>query len=97
MYTSGRTVKSKGRKPTTTVSATRDARRIVQRIMPGVGATVNSRISWDSKADCEIVETTVTFPHMHAAISDLRDALHALPGMRDFRTESARMTFSRTV
>lgn len=81
----------------TVTQATSQARRHVDRIMPGVMATVDSRTSYDLKADVPIVITTVTFPHMHAGISDLRAALHALPGMRDFKTESARMTFTRTI
>lgn len=80
MYTSGRTVKSKTRKPTTQVSATRDARRIVEKLMPGVGATVNSRTSWDLKADRPTVVTTVTFPRDHEQRLTLGACLVTLPG-----------------
>jgi hypothetical protein len=100
MYTSGRSVKSTARKLATGLTvqkATRDARRCVEAHMPGVGATVTSNPSWDFDADKAIISTTVTFPHMHAGISDLRAALHSLPGIRDIRTESSRITITRTV
>lgn len=99
MYTSGRTVKSsKGRKPTTTVSATRDARRIVQKLMPGVGATVNSRVGWDLDANRETVVTTVTFPPNHKSAFDLWTALIALPNATNAgHRDSCRMVVTRTV
>src|SRR4051812_13286108 len=99
-YTSGRTVKSPARKPATGLTvqkATRDARRCVEAHIPGVGATVDSRNSWDLGADVAVIATVVTFPHMHPGISDLRAALHSLPGIRDIRTETARITITRTV
>lgn len=99
-YISGRSVKSTARKLNTGLTvqkATRDARKCVEATMPGVGATVTSNPSWDFDADKAIISTTVTFPHMHAGISDLREALHSLPGIRDIRTESSRITITRTV
>jgi hypothetical protein len=100
MYTSGRTVRSTAGKLNTGLTvqkATRDARRCVETHMSGVGATVSSNNSWDLDADVAVVATTVTFPRMHAGISDLREALHSLPGIRDIRTEASRITITRTV
>lgn len=76
--------------------ATRQARAIVDRVMPGVMATVESRSSHDLQADVPIVITTVTFPRMHDGISDLRAALHSLTGIRDIKTECSSITITRT-
>lgn len=76
--------------------ATRQARAIVDRVMPGVMATVESRSSHDLQADVPIVITTVTFPRMHDGISDLRAALHSLTGIRDIKTADSSITYSRT-
>lgn len=84
-------------KPLSIPQATRQARKHVDALMPGVLATVESKLSHDLAADVAIVRTTVTFPHMHPAISELHAALRSLSGIRDFRTDSARMTFTRTV
>lgn len=62
--------KSKARKQNlglTVTQATSQARRHVDKIMPGVMATVDSRTSYDLKADVPIVITTITFPRNHAA------------------------------
>lgn len=55
--------------PILTVSkATTQARRIVDKVMPGVMATVDSRGSWDLDADVQVVITMITFPqNAHAA------------------------------
>jgi hypothetical protein len=100
MYTSGRTVKSTARKLNTGLTvqkATRDARRCVEAHMSGVGATVSSSNSWDPGADVATIATVVTFPHMHAGVSDLREALHSLPGIRDIQTGASRITITRAV
>lgn len=46
----------------TVTAATSQARRIVDRVMPGVMATVESKLSHDLATDTPIVITTVTFP-----------------------------------
>jgi hypothetical protein len=46
----------------TVSKATSQARRAVDRIMPGVMATVESKLSHDLKADTALVVTTITFP-----------------------------------
>lgn len=68
-YTSGRTVKSAARKPAglTVAKATADARKVVNRVMPGVNTTVDSRLSHDLDTDTPTVITTITFPRGHAA------------------------------
>jgi hypothetical protein len=76
--------------------ATRQARRHVDAIMPGVMATVESRLSHDLDTDTPTVVTTVTFPRMHPAISELRLALTGLRGQRDTRTDADRITITRT-
>jgi hypothetical protein len=80
----------------TVQQATRQARRHVDALMPGVMATVDSNLTADPVTYASIVRTVVTFPHMHAAISELRAALHSLPGIRDIRTDSTRITITRT-
>lgn len=81
MYTSGRTVKSrKAPKPTTVASATRDARRLVERCIPGMGATVTSNPHWDIRAERESVRTVITYPATVDA-SDLACAVEGMPGV----------------
>lgn len=46
----------------TIAKATSQARRIVNRVMPGAMATVESRHSWDAATDRQTVVTTITFP-----------------------------------
>lgn len=94
-----RTVKSRAAKQNTGLTvtlATSQARKHVNAIMPDVLATVDSKLSHDLATDTPIVITTVTFPRGHEGISDLRAALHSLPGIRDIRTESSRITITRT-
>jgi hypothetical protein len=76
--------------------ATKQARRHVDKLMPGVGATVESKLSHDLDTDTPTVITVVTFPHMHSAISELRAALHSLPGIRDMATADSSIRFTRT-
>ena len=59
--------------------ATSQARRHVDRLMPGVLATVDSRLSHDLETDTPLVVTTVTFPRGHAARHLLGAALTAMP------------------
>jgi len=56
------TTKTAARKELTIQQATREARRLVDKIMPGVGATVESRGSYDLKTDTPLIITRVTFP-----------------------------------
>lgn len=76
--------------------ATKQARRYVDKLMPSVLATVESQGSWDLDTDTPIMITTVTFPHMHSAISELRAALRSLPGIRDMTTADSSIRFTRT-
>lgn len=49
----------------TVPQATKQARRHVDRLMPGVMATVESKLSHDLATDTPLVITTVTFPRNH--------------------------------
>jgi len=78
-----RTVKSNAKRQNlglTVPVATRQARKIVDAVMPGVMATVESKLSHDMATDTATVVTTVTFPAGHPNVFELGDALHALPG-----------------
>jgi len=73
-----RTVKSNAKRQNlglTVPVATRQARKIVDAVMPGVMATVESKLSHDMTTDTATVVTTVTFPAGHpnapALFSDL--------------------------
>jgi hypothetical protein len=60
-----RTVKSNAKRQNvglTVPVATRQARKIVDQVMPGVAATVESKLSHDLATDTATVVTTVTFP-----------------------------------
>lgn len=95
-----RAVKSKGGKQDlglTVQKATREARTIVDKIMRGVNATVESKQTAEVSTLIPVISTTVTFPRMHESISDLREELCTLTGLRDMRTECSSITFTRTV
>jgi transglutaminase/protease-like cytokinesis protein 3 len=100
MYTSGRTVKSRAAKQDlglTPVKATREARKLVQRIMPNAFATIESKLSYDFEANTATVVTTITFPADHEAAFTLWTNLAALPGaIGSGSRNSARMTVTRT-
>lgn len=63
----------------TITKATAQARRLVDKLMPGVGTTVESKGSWDLDTDTAIMITTVTFPANDIRGMDLYNALCALP------------------
>lgn len=99
-YTSGRTVKSTARKldaGLTVQKATRDARRCVEVTVPGVGATVNSRIGWDTALDRQTVVTTVTFPANQAGRTGLALLLADLSGVISRTVADSSITITRTV
>ena len=97
MYQSGRTVKSTARKPAglTVQKATRDARRCVEKTVPGVIATVNSRTSWDLAAGTGTVITVVTFPRGHVGSAALAAMLIDLPGVMASTTADSSVTITR--
>ena len=83
----------------TVSQATSQARRIVNRIMPGAGATVDSRNCWDQVADVQVVITTVTFPAIIAATvkTALYIELATLAGnVRQTNADSS-VTITRTI
>jgi len=75
----GMTTKTKSRE-LTIQQATREARRLVDKTIPGVGATVESRGSWDSKTDTMLMITTITFPRNQYGVTGLDLLIAALPG-----------------
>lgn len=81
-YQSGRTVKSPAAKPTTVASATRDARRIVNRLYPApwnAGVTVDSSRKADPQTLAVRIRTVVTFPASLPSPSTLALELYGLP------------------
>lgn len=74
--------KTKTPAPLTATKATSQARRHVDAIMPGVGATVESKLSHDLATDTPTVVTTITFPAGQAGRTGLALMLETLPGFR---------------
>lgn len=101
MFTSGRTVASPARKPTTIASATRDARRIVNRLYPAppwnVGLTVESRGTANPRTLAAQVRTTVTFPAGQPGKEQLALDLYSLPGVVAVESTDVAVTITRTV
>lgn len=97
-YTSGRTVKSsKAAKPSNRVAATREARRLVTRYLPGVaGVTVDSYGSADLATLASQIRTVITFPET-ADASDLACAVERLPGVVRTSWTSVAITIVRAV
>jgi hypothetical protein len=82
--------------PLTVTKATSQARRIVDRIMPGMMATVDSKLSHDLATDTATVITTVTFPENADGQRDLFRALETLSGAESTTWGIARITVERT-
>ena len=76
--------------------ATKQARRHVDKLMPGVGATVESKLSHDLDTDTPIVITMVTFPRGHVARHVLMVNLTTLPGYRSSIDDDSSIRFTRT-
>jgi len=83
-------------KSLTIKQATSQARRHVDRIMPGVGATVDSRLSHDLASDTPTIITMITFPEHHAAGVALMDALDVNLNPIAITAGSASVTITRT-
>lgn len=64
--------------PLQIATASRQVRKVVNRIMPGVNATVESRTSHDLETDTPTMITTITFPQDPDGASLLGTALHSL-------------------
>lgn len=97
-----RAVNSKARKQSlglTVPQATREARRIVDQVMPGVGATVESRGSADPATLERVIVTTVTFPANHAATAKslLPFRLSGLLGVMRMVDADSSITITRSV
>jgi hypothetical protein len=83
-------------KPLTVPQATSQARKHVNKLMPGVMATVESKLSHDLATDTPTVVTTVTLPAGHVNAGPLSSALRSLPGIILARHEPARIVLTRT-
>jgi len=79
----------------TVVKATSQARRYVDKLMPGVIATVESKLSHDLATDTPIVITTITFPRAHAARHVLVVNLNTLSGVRGSSDSDCRIEITR--
>lgn len=81
----------------TVPQATKQARRHVDRLMPGVMATVESKLSHDLDTNTPLVITTVTFPRNHEGRHLLVVNLATLAGFRSLIDDdsSIRMTRER--
>lgn len=80
----------------TITKATSQARRIVDRVMPGVMATVESKHSWDAASDRQTVVTTITFPANAYAANNLALALQDRLGA-DVELSPTRIVVTRAV
>lgn len=81
-------------KSLTIKQATSQTRRHVDRIMPGVGATVDSRLSHDLASDTPTIITVITFPET-ADASDLACWAERVPGVITSTWDSTRITITR--
>jgi hypothetical protein len=97
-YVSGRTVKtSRKTTPTTVASATRDARRLVARHLPGeTGITVTSSRTADPATLATQVRTVVTHAPGAPNLGHLAGALYNLPGVVDCHRDDVSITIVRT-
>lgn len=89
-----------GMEPTpqlTIALATRQARKHVDKMMPGAGATVESKGSWDVATDTQTVVTTVTFPRGHEMALMLACTLATLPGYLSYTRGDSSITLTRKV
>lgn len=75
--------------------ATKQARKHVDALMPGVMATVDSRGTADPKTLAPLMRTVVTFPEHQASARMLALALKYLPGVRDMKVASSSIIIVR--
>jgi hypothetical protein len=80
----------------TVPKATAQARRIVDKLMPGAMATVESKLSHDLATDTPTVVTTVTFPFAHENAENLAVELNGLTGVRAIQDGATYIRFTRT-
>jgi len=97
-----RTVKSNAKRQNlglTVPVATRQARKIVDAVMPGVMATVESKLSHDLATDTATVVTTVTFPAMVGSRVrfELDGELYKLTGWWGSRIADSSIVITRKV
>lgn len=89
--------KTKTLAPLTVQTATRQARKHVDALMPGVMATVDSRGTADPQTLKPLMRTVVTFPEHQAGARTLALALKYLPGVLDTKVASSSITIVREV
>lgn len=96
-----RAVKSRARKQNVGLTipvATRQARKIVDEVMPGVGATVESRGSADPVTLERQIVTTITFPaSIYGHYVGMYAKLMTLPGYVSGHTTDCSITITRKV
>lgn len=99
MYTSGRTVKSsKRRQPTTVASATREARKLVNRYLPIGGVMIDSTMTAHTETLEPLVRTTISYPGTSREMTcALADAVTQLPGYHSMAWSVYHLSFVRTV
>ena len=85
--------------PLTVALATRQVRKIVDKVMPGAGPNVGveSRGSFDLTTDTQTVITTVWFPRNHPEALMLRCVLATLPGYLSETAGDSSITITRKV
>lgn len=81
----------------TVPKATADARKIVNRVMPGVNTTVESKLSHDLATDTPTVITTVTFPANQAGRTGAALLLADLDGYLSRRVADSSIVITRKV
>lgn len=99
MYTSGRTVKSsKRRQPTTVASATREARKLVNRYLPIGGVLIDSQMIAHTVTLEPLVRTRISYPGMSLdETRALAEAIESLPGYDSKAWSAYHLSFTRTV
>ena len=99
MHISTRAARAANRKPAglTVPQATRQARKIVDAVMPGAFATVDSKMGWDAGQDVQVVVTTVTFPAGQGGRTGAALLLADLPGYVSRRVGDSSITITRKV
>jgi len=80
----------------TVQTATRQARKHVDALMPGVMATVETRGSADPTTLEHLMVTTVTFPHQHVNRLSLQVALGNLSDVVKVESYPSRVVVKRT-
>lgn len=87
--------KTKTSAPLTVQQATRQARKHVDALMPGVMATVDSTGTADPQTLAPLMRTVVTFPEHQQGAVELAARLGNLPGVVSKRVAGSSITIIR--